>query len=407
MTRKKDEKLKEVARSLVKEYKTKEALFGEQGVLKELFANALEACLEGEMTNHLGYEKYSRDGEVDNSRNGYSSKEIISDHGHIEIEVPRDRESNFEPQIIGKRQNRVNGFDDKIISLYASGLSTKDIVAQLKGLYGVEVSSSLISSVTSQVSEEVKSWQSRPLDRVYPIMYLDCIVVKVREDQESKNKSVYLALGVNANGHKELLGLWISQNEGAKFWLSVLTDLKNRGVEEMLIVCVDGLNGFGEAIRTVYPRAKVQQCIVHMVRSSLRYVSWKDRKNLCNDLKKIYTARTLQEAEIALEAFASRWDSRYPSISQSWINAWENITTFFAYPEDIRKVIYTTNSIESLNMTFRKIIKNKRSFPSDDSVFKLFFLGLNNITKRWTMPIKDWNFAMNRFIIEFGANVAY
>lgn len=405
--KKRDENLKEVARSLVKEYKTKEALFGEQGALKELFASALEACLEGEMTNHLGYEKYSRDGEVENSRNGYSNKGIITDHGHIEIEMPRDRESSFDPQIIGKRQNRVNGFDNKIISLYASGLSTKDISTQLKELYGAEVSASLISSVTSQVSEQVRSWQTRPLDRVYPIVYLDCIVVKVREDQESKNKSVYLALGVNTNGHKELLGLWISQNEGAKFWLSVLTDLKNRGVEEILIACIDGLNGFGEAINTAYPKAKVQQCIVHMVRNSLRYVSWKDRKILCADLKKIYTARTLQEAEIALEAFASRWDSRYPSISQSWLNAWQNITTFFAYPEDIRKVIYTTNAIESLNMTFRKIIKNKRSLPNDDAVFKLFFLGLDNIAKKWTMPIKDWNFAMNRFIIEFGAAVAY
>lgn len=402
MAEKTNSGLKAMARELVKEYKTKEALFGEGGALKQLFGSALEACLEGEMNEHLGYEKYSRDSEGDNNRNGHLPKKLITEQGEIEIEVPRDRDSSFDPQIVGKRQTRVNGFDDKIIALYARGLSTKDIQAQLLELYGTEISPSLISSITSTVLETVKAWQSRSLDRVYPIVYLDCIVVKVREDQQTINKAVYLALGVNTNGHKELLGLWISQNEGARFWLSVLTELKNRGIEEICIACVDGLTGFPDAIATVYPKAKVQLCIVHMVRNSLRYVSWKDRKVLCVDLKKIYTAKTLQEAEMALENFARRWDFKYPSISQSWAKNWGNLSQFFAYPEDIRKAIYTTNAIESLNMTLRKIIKNKRSFPNDDAVFKILFLAIEKIAKKWTMPIKDWKNAMNRFVIEFG-----
>jgi putative transposase len=401
MTKKGQDNLKAIAEELVKEYKTKEAIFGIDGALKQLMGRTLEACLGGEMKEHLGYDKYSRDEESDNYRNGYLAKKVTTEQGELDIEVPRDRDSSFEPQIIGKRQSRVNGFDEKIIALYARGLSTKDIQGQLNELYGTEISPSLISSITSTVMETVKAWQSRSLDRVYPIIYLDCLVVKVREDQQTMNKAVYLALGVNTSGQKELLGLWISQNEGARFWLSVLTELKNRGIEEICIACVDGLTGFPDAIATVYPKAKVQLCIVHMVRNSLRYVSWKDRKVLCADLKKIYTAKTLQEAELALENFARKWDHKYPSISQGWLKNWENLTQFFAYPEDIRKAIYTTNAIESLNMTLRKVIKNKRSFPNDDSVFKILFLAIDKIAKRWTMPIKDWKNAMNRFIIEF------
>jgi len=397
--------LKLIANELAKEYKTKEELFGDKGIFKQLLARTLEACLEGEITDHLGYEKYDRDVDTDNNRNGYLSKKVITEQGEIEIEVPRDRDSSFEPKIVGKRQTRANGFDEKVIALYARGLSTKDIQAQLLELYGTEISPSLISSITSTVLETVKAWQSRSLDRVYPIVYLDCIVVKVREDQQTINKAVYLALGVNTNGHKELLGLWISQNEGAKFWLSVLTELKNREVEEICIACVDGLTGFPDAIATVYPKAKVQLCIIHMLRNSMRYVSWKDRKALCADLKKVYTAKTLQEAEMALDNFAKRWDGKYPSISQSWLKNWDNLTYFFGYPEDIRKAIYTTNTIESLNMTLRKVIKNKRSFPNDEAVFKILFLAIEKIAKKWTMPIKDWKMAMNRFIIEFGDSI--
>ena len=279
-------------------------------------------------------------------------------------------------------------------------MSVSDIQSQLHDMYGVDVSTSLISTVTDAVMSEVKTWQSCPLERVYPILYLDCIVVKVREDKRIINKSVYLALAVNTEGQKELLGMWMSQNEGAKFWLNVLTELKNRGLEDIIIACVDGLTGFPEAIEAVYPNAKVQLCIVHMVRNSMKYVSWKDRKVLAADLKQIYSAKTVDDAESALTAFAEKWDDKYPSISKSWLNHWENITPFFDYPADIRKAIYTTNAIESLNMTLRKVIKNKRVFPSDGSVFKVLFLAIENISKKWTMPIHNWKAAMNRFTIE-------
>ena len=260
--------------------------------------------------------------------------------------------------------------------------------------------------MTASVLEEIKEWQSRPLDRVYPIVYLDCLVVKVKQEMRIVNKAVYLALGINSQGQKELLGMWISLNEGAKFWLSVLTDLKNRGLEEVFIFCTDGPSGFPEAIEATYPHAKVQLCLVHLVRNSLRYVSWKDRKALCHDLKQIYGAKTVLEAEIALEVFSQRWDSKYPSIGQIWAKKWAQVIPFFEYPSDIRKVIYTTNAIESLNMTLRKVIKNKRVFPTDESVFKVLYLALNNISKKWSMPIKDWKMAMNRFTIEFGDRIA-
>jgi transposase-like protein len=337
----------------------------------------------------------------DNARNGYSHKHIQGAEGALALQVPRDRTGTFEPQIIAKRQTRFDGFDDKIIALYARGLSVEDIQQQLQELYGVEVSSSLISNVTASVSDDVKAWQSRPLEPLYPIVYLDCLVVKVREDKRIINKAVYLALGVNLEGQKELLGMWMSQNEGSKFWLSVLTELKNRGLEEILIVCVDGLTGFPEAIESVYSKAKVQLCIVHMVRNSLKYVSWKDRKALVEDLKLIYRSKTLEEAELALSAFSNKWDKKYPIISQSWLRNWDRLTPFFAYPADVRRAIYTTNAIESLNMTLRKVIKNKRVFPNDEAVFKLLYLAINNISKKWTMPIHNWKEAMNWFMIEF------
>lgn len=393
-------KLDILAKELASKYKTQESLFGEEGVFKELFRKTLQAALDGELEHHLGYRKNTLSN-GDNYRNGYSTKTIQGDSGKIELSIPRDRSSNFEPQLIKKHQTRLNGFDGKIISLYARGLSTRDIQQQLEELYGVDVSSSLISSVTNSIIEEVKSWQTRILDSLYPILYLDCIVVKVKSDRKIINKSVYLALGVNTEGQKELLGMWLSNNEGSKFWLNVLTELKNRGLQDILIACVDGLTGFPEAISTVYPETKVQLCIVHMVRNSLKYVSWKDRKELAKDLKNIYTSSTATEAELSLTEFSGKWDSKYPSISKSWLNHWEHIIPFFDYPEDIRRAIYTTNAIESLNMTLKKVIKNKRVFPSDDSVFKLLYLAINNISKKWTMPIKNWKNAMNRFIIEF------
>jgi putative transposase len=399
------DQLDDLAKELVQKYKTKEALFGEQGLIKELQKRLLQAALDGELSDHLGYEKHERT-EKHNARNGHSSKTLKGENGEFEIKVPRDRQSSFEPQIIAKRQTRFDGFDDKIIALYARGSSVDDIQQQLQELYGVEVSQSLISNVTNSVLDEVKSWQSRPLDPLYPIIYLDCIVVKVREDKRIINKAVYLALGVNLDGQKELLGMWISQNEGAKFWLSVLTELKNRGLEDIFIASVDGLTGFPEAIENVYPKTKVQLCIIHIIRSSLKYVNWKDRKVLVLDLKGIYGALTLEEAELALSRFAEKWDNKYPTISQSWLNRWENIIPFFAFPADVRKAVYTTNAIESMNMTLRKVIKNKRVFPGDDAVFKLLYLAINNISKRWTMPIRNWKNAMNWFTIEFGDRIA-
>lgn len=393
--------LDELANQIAKQYPSKEDLLGDTGVFQELFRRTLQSALDGELTHHLGYEKHSRSLD-DNKRNGYSSKQIKSSKGELEVKVPRDRRGEFEPEILPKHQKRFEEFDEKIIALYARGLSTRDIQDQLKELYGVDVSPALISTVTASVLEEVKAWQSRPLDRVYPILYLDCIVVKVKEDTRIINKSVYLALGLNSEGQKELLGMWMSQNEGAKFWLGILTELKNRGLENVCIFCVDGLTGFPEAIEAVYPQAKVQLCIVHLIRNSLKYVSWKDRKILASDLRSVYSAKTAQEAEIRLDEFTQKWNHKYPSISQLWVNHWENIIPFFDYPADIRKVIYTTNAIESLNMTLRKVIKNKRVFPTDESVFKVLYLAINNISKKWSMPIKDWKMAMNRFSIEFG-----
>ena len=365
--------LDKIASEIASNYKTKEDIVSKDGLLKSLVTKTLQACLDAELTEHLGYEK-NKEKAGDNSRNGYSKKRIITDNGEAEVSIPRDREGSFEPQLIPKHSRRFDEFDDKILSLYARGMSVSDIQSQLHEMYGVNVSTSLISTVTDAVMSEVKAWQSRPLEKVYPILYLDCIVVKVREDKRIINKSVYLALAVNIEGQKELLGMWISQNEGAKFWLNVLTELKNRGLEDIIIACVDGLTGFPEAIEAVYPNAKVQLCIVHMVRNSMKYVSWKDRKVLAVDLKKIYSAKTVDDAESALTTFADKWDEKYPSISKSWLNRWENISPFFDYPADIRRAIYTTNAIESLNMTLRKVIKNKRVFPSDNSVFKVLFL---------------------------------
>lgn len=392
-----------IAEEIAKHCKTQED-FTE--VFKQIKQKGLEAALAGELTTHLGYEKYGIPHKPRiNSRNGHSKKYIQTQQGEMELKIPRDRLSEFEPQLIPKHQIRFDGIDDKIIALYAKGLSTRDIQAQLEELYGNAVSATLISNVTESVLSDVKAWQARPLDRLYPIVYLDCLVVKVRSERGVVNKAIYLALGINLQGQKELLGMWISLNEGAKFWMNVLTELKNRGLEDIFIACVDGLTGFPEAIEAVYPHTRVQLCIVHKVRQSLAYVSWKDRKLLATDLKTVYSAKTLGEAELALEQFAHRWDEQYPSISQSWHRDWERIIPFFDYPQDIRRAIYTTNAIESLNMTLRKVIKNKRVFPSDEAVFKLLYLAINNIAKKWTMPIRNWKEAMNRFIIEFGDRI--
>lgn len=302
---------------------------------------------------------------------------------------------------VSKRQTRLTQFDDQILSLYAKGMSTRDIVAAFEEMYGAKVSANVISNVTQAVLEKVNEWQSRPLDQVYPILYLDGLVVKVRQDKRVINKTIYVALGVNLQGEKELLGLWIAETEGAKFWLGVLTDLYQRGAKDFFIICIDGLSGFPEAIETQYPKSKIQLCIVHLIRNACKYVSWKDRKALCKDLKQIYTCTTVQEAERELQAFADKWDDKYPVISKSWRSHWPNIITLFDYPDEIRKVIYTTNAIESLNSQIRKAIKNRRIFPTDNSAMKVVYLAIESASKRWTMPIRNWKNALNRFAIEF------
>lgn len=392
----------QVVEMLLENTKDLKELFSDNGILKQLKAALCQRILDGELSAHLGYEKHDVSGNNSgNSRNGYREKTLKSKEGDFSIQMPRDRNGEFEPQFISKEQTRFDDLDKKIISLYSRGMSTRDMQEELKELYGVDISPTLISNVTNEVIEEVKAWQSRPLDKLYPIVYLDAVVIKIREDKRVINKTFYLALGVNLDGQKELLGIWISQNEGAKFWLNVLTELKNRGLEDILIACVDGLTGFPDAINTVYPDTKVQLCIVHMVRNSLRFVGWKNRKMVASDLKKVYCAKTLEEAELALSAFSDSWDKQYPSISKSWLNHWENIVPFFDFPEEIRKAIYTTNAIESLNASLRKVIKNKRVFPSDEAGLKLLYLALKNISKKWTMPIKDWKNAMNCFMIMF------
>jgi putative transposase len=369
---------------------------------KHLLKLTVERAMNVEMDEHLGYEKHAAAGKNSgNSRNGTSSKVIKGDFGEVEITTPRDRKSTFEPQIIRKNQTRFTDFDHQILTLYAKGMTTRDIADTFKEMYGADVSHTLISKVTEAVIDEVVAWQARPLDEIYPILYLDCIVIKCHQDKRVINKAVYVALGINCEGRKELMGLWISENEGSKFWLSVLTELNNRGVKDIFIACVDGLTGFPEAINTVFPKTKIQLCIVHLVRNSLRYVPHKDMKVVAGDLKSIYRAVTLDQAEEALLLFSEKWDSKYPAISRSWNKHWQNISTLFSYPEEIRKIIYTTNAIESLNSVIRKAINNRKIFPSDQSALKVIYLAIQNASKKWTMSLHDWRSAMNRFAIEF------
>ncbi|WP_298943945.1 IS256 family transposase [uncultured Psychromonas sp.] len=360
----------------------------------------VEAALNAELDEHLGYEK-NQQSNVDNYRNGRSVKTLKTEDGQFELATPRDRNGTFEPELIKKNQTRFTSMDDKVLSLYARGMTTRDIVDAFQEMYGAEISATLVSKITNVVIEQVTEWQNRPLDAIYPIVYLDCIVVKIRQDNHVINKAVFLALAINLEGEKELLGMWFAENEGAKFWLNVLTELQNRGVEDILIACVDGLKGFPEAINTVYPETHIQLCIVHMIRNSLRFVSWKHYKAVTADLKLIYQADTEEIALANLDAFSAKWDEQYPQISKSWNSNWNNLNTFYRYPRDIRKAIYTTNAIESLNSVIRKAIKNRKVFPSDDSAKKVIFLAIKAASKKWSKPIHSWRAAMNRFIIEF------
>ena len=393
----KREKIEALAREAAKGIKTEKDLCDFSRMLKKI---TVETALNAELDEHLGYDRHDQSDTI-NSRNGYSGKTIITEDGQFEVAIPRDREGSFEPQLVKKHQTRLTMMDDKIHCLYAKGMSTREIVATFKEMYDADVSPSLISKVTNAVLEQVIEWQSRPLDAVYPIVYLDCIMVKVRQDRKVINKAIYLALGVNVEGQKELLGMWLSENEGAKFWLGVLTELQNRGVKDILIACVDGLKGFPDAIQAVYPQTKVQLCIVHMVRHSMKFVPWKDYKAVTTDLKQIYGSVTEEDALLALDNFSERWDEKYPQISRSWHANWHNLNTLFDYPEDIRKAIYTTNAIESVNSVIRKVIRKRKLFPSDDSAKKVIYLAIQDASKKWTMPIRNWKQALNRFMIEF------
>ena len=389
--------LEAFAKEAAKSIKTESDLDAFRQILTKV---TVEAALNAELDEHLGYDKHTQSSNT-NSRNGKSRKTVKTEVGQFELETPRDRDGSFEPQLVQKNQTRFTSMDDKILSLYAKGMTTREIVATFKEMYGADVSPSLISRVTDAVIERVVEWQSRPLDPVYPIVYLDCIVLKIRQDKQVINKSVYLALGVSMEGHKELLGMWISENEGAKFWLNVLTELQNRGLQDILIACVDGLKGFPDAINSAYPNTRIQLCIVHMVRNSVRYVPWKDYKAVTADLKRIYQSATEDEALLALDQFSDSWDAKYPQISRSWRSHWHNLNTLFSYPPEIRKAIYTTNAIESLNSVIRKAIKKRKLFPTDDSAKKVVFLAIMDASKKWTMPIRNWKAALNHFMIEF------
>lgn len=362
----------------------------------------MEKALQAELTSHLGYDAgQARPEGASNGRNGYTSKTLLTDQGEVTVDVPRDREGSFEPQLVRKRERRLTGFDDRILALYARGMSVRDIKGHLQEMYGVEVSPDLISRVTDAVMEDVAAWQSRPLDSVYPIVYLDAIVVKIRDQGVVRNKSVYIALGVTVQGNKEVLGLWIEPTEGAKFWLKVVNELKTRGIQDVLILCCDGLKGFPEAIEAVFPKAVVQTCIVHMIRNSVRFVSYKDRRELVRDLKPIYAAASREDAEHALAAFEERWGRRYAMIGAAWRNNWERVVPFLDFPPEIRRIIYTTNAIESLNSSLRKLVFHRGHFPSDEAAIKLLFLGLRNLEKRWNRSAREWNKALGQFAIFF------
>lgn len=399
---------------LLAEDHSPEAVLGESGLLKQLSKRLIERALAGELEHHLKSAAVAQSDDVRpsqsrNSRNGYSKKTVQSAQGELDLAIPRDRQGDFEPVIVPKHQRRLAGLDEKILALYSRGLSVRDIRDQLAEVYGAEISATLISEVTDSVSADVKAWQSRPLEGVYPIVYLDALYVNVKVGGRVSKRAVYVVLGINPDGNKELLGLWLgdADSEGAKFWLKVLTDLKNRGLQDILIACCDGLKGFPQAIASVYPQTQVQLCMVHLVRNSLRYVTWKHSKTVAADLRPIYQAPSLEAAEAALEAFADKWDDTYPTISQIWLRHWENIIPIFDYPMPIRKVIYTTNAIESLNRSLRKVIKTKAVFPDEHAVFKLMYLAMRNIEKRWTRPLANWKAALSHFAILFPERFNY
>jgi putative transposase len=392
---------KDLLDKLIADYQKPEDLIGENGLLKQLTKALVERAMNAELTHHLGYKKNDPQGRGSgNSRNGKSRKKLKGDFGEIDIEVPRDREGEFEPRIVAKHQRRFDGFDDKILSMYARGMSTREIQGHLQDMYGVEVSPSLISEVTDAVVEELQQWQGRPLEALYAIVYLDAMFVKMRHEGRVENRAVYIAVGVRMDGYKDVLGLWTAESEGPKFWLTVITELQNRGVRDIFIVCVDGLKGFPEAIEAVFPDSQVQLCIVHLIRNSLKYVNRKDWKATVSDLKAVYSAPTAEAAQHQLQQFGERWDSKYRAIRAMWERNWERIIPFFAFPPTVRRVIYTTNAIESLNMSLRKIIKTRAAFPSEQAALKLMYLALKNVVRHWQeKAVPHWKDALNHFTI--------
>jgi putative transposase len=387
---------------LLSKCKSPEDILGKHGLIDQLRKRAVERALNGELTAHLGYEPHERgEGRRGNTRNGTSAKQVLTQDGSLELAVPRDRDGSFEPQLVRKGQRRLQRMDQQIIALYARGLTTREIQGHLEELYEVEVSPALISNVTAEVAEDAQAWRSRELEGFYPIVYFDALFVKSREGGRASNRAVYLALAIKLSGEKELLGMWLNDSEGAKFWLSIFTELQNRGMRDCLVACVDGLKGFEEALQAVFPRTQAQLCIVHKVRSSMRYVPVRQRKAVAGDLRAIYTAPTLSAAQAALERFAERWDGQYPLVSQSWRRDWALLTTFLDYPLEIRKVLYTTNAIESLNYSLRRVLKNRGAFPDDASVIKVLYLAIERAAKKWTMPLQNWGAALNRFAIMF------
>ena len=374
-----------------------------QHLMKDVFKQVAERALQAEMSQHLGYDKHASTGKnTGNSRNGTSRKTIIADDGHVAIDTPRDRNGSFEPQFIGKHQRQISSFSDEVIELYGYGMSVRDIQSYLEKRYGVEVSTGFISTLTDQVLDDMRAWQQRGLSERYAIVYLDALVTSSRQHGAVAKRHLYVALGVNMHGEKELLGLWGQATEGAKGWMSMLTELKNRGVNDILIACVDGLKGFEEAINALYPQTQVQQCIVHQVRHSLRFVPWKARKAVAADLRAIYSAATEAAGRLALEAFEDKWGEAYPSIAPSWRNNWSRLTVFFDYPPAIRKVIYTTNAVESLNASLQKVLKPKKSFMDDDAMMKVIYLNAQRIANKWTMPVRDWGLALGQLTVMFG-----
>lgn len=393
---------KELLDELLGSYKSPEDLTGPDGLLKQLTGALVERALGAELTDHLGYEEGGREGNGSgNSRNGTTPKRLITEQGEVPIDVPRDRNGTFEPQLVKKHQRRFDGFDDKILSMYARGMTVRDIQEHLSELYGTEISASLISSVTDAVVDEVVKWQSRPLEAVWPIVYLDALVVKVREQGVVQNRHLYVALGVSIDGQKEVLGLWLETTEGAKFWLTVMTELKNRGMRDVFIICCDGLKGFPEAIEAVFPRTTIQTCVVHLIRSSTRFVAWKERKRLIADLKQVYCADTEDAARLALSTFERDWSDRYPMVAQAWRANWERIRPFFAFEKEVRRMIYTTNAIESLNYRLRKVTRTRGHFPTEEAALKLVYLAIRNIEKKWTRTPLFWNRVVHQLSIMF------